>query len=390
MLIKLASSNRRGRKRTRSGVIRHVTRACHRARGGTEAQTIRHFMTQLAARRYRCRPSDTQDWRRIQRVVVLLSSSRGGSSVLYDVLAQNAHISHLDGEIEPYYMMTGDCYPRNDSDAISELRDVSMLRDYIFDELTTETYEERWRKRLLLQFPHVQFRTRGLETLQDAEELLDAHGVAGFYDGARDRAPYQRCWKIEEAPFVKAKPYRELTEILLVKSCSDAYRAGVYERLFPWARVHYIHLTRNAAASINGLIDGWHSPYGFFSHRIADRWWNFDLPPGWDKWFDAPLEERCAFQWATAHEHILASYPETYRVRFERFAEDPASTVRDICRWLDVPQHEFQLRPTMTTAAPQRSRWKQRAVVIRRMMRRLDVRHTMKALDYRLDEDVWY
>ena len=121
---------------------------------------------------------------------------------------------------------------------------------------------------------------------------------------------------------------------LLLKASMDAYRIPFLRRLFPDARLRLIHLTRNPAAAVNGMMDGW-LHHGFFSHNLADRvvldiegysgwwvrsWWNFDLPPGWRRVVAQPLAGVCAAQWASAHTAIMAGLradPEVARVRAE-------------------------------------------------------------------------
>jgi hypothetical protein len=353
-----------------------------------DSELIRQAMVELARRRYRL-PNENGECRHLKRIVVILSASRGGSSLLYDTLAQSEYLSSLDGEIEPYYILTGNCFPHNASDALNELRNPGEFRRFIDDELNTADYSERWRKRLLLQFPDLDLDTSELRSPADVDGFLERHGLAGYYDGAAVRTPYRRCWKIEEPAFVRAKPAQPLTDTLLLKSPSDSYRLGVYERLFPHAEVCYIHLTRNAASACNGLMDGWNSASAFHSHYIHKRWWKFDLPPGWADCVDAPLEDRCVLQWCSAHQHILASDRRALRVKFETLLEEPDKTVASICRWLGMPSHHFELHTVMATAPPRPYRWRQRADVIGPVMRRARVQRMMRVLGYSMNEGDW-
>jgi hypothetical protein len=346
-------------------------------------------MVNLANSRYHPIESSIDDWRKIQTVVVILSSSRGGSSVFYQALTQNSQICSLDGEVEPYYVLTGNCYPYNESDGFQEVRNLNLLRQYLFDELMTTEYSERWRKRFILQFPDMLLDTKKLRTYQDVADFLTDNNLAGYFDGSKKRNPYLRSWKIEEPPFVKAKPARPLANVLVLKSVSDAYRIGIHQQLFPWATIRYLHLTRNAASSINGLIDGWLTDFGFHSHFINERWWKFDLPPHWNSWFDAPIGERCAFQWRSAHEHILSQSIDSFRVDFEQFIKNPQNTMEKICRWLDIKPHDFDLPLTMTTIPPISYRWRSRAEIIRQLMKRPEINRIMRELGYSMDEQTW-
>jgi hypothetical protein len=132
---------------------------------------------------------------------------------------------------------------------------------------------------------------------------------------------------IEEPPFVCESPWDcaldggDPGRPLLLKSPSNAYRLDFLRALFPSAELTVIHLIRDPAASVTGLMSGW-LHHGFFKHRMpmgaldieryahpdqpwTAAWWKFDLPPGWTQYARRPLEEVCAYQWTSANEHIL-------------------------------------------------------------------------------------
>ena len=241
------------------------------------------------------------------------------------------------------------------------------------------------------------------------DRLAATNGIdPRYYDGAVDIAgstagppagPPDPTLLIEEPPFIVPLPRRRLApavamrRTLLLKSSVMAYRLPLLRYLFPQARVHLIHVRRNPAAAINGLIDGWHH-WGFFSHnlqdvcgrlRIAgysdrypwgDTWWNFDLPPGWQQQqlVGAPLADVCAFQWASAH-HAILEYVETnpdtryIAVDFEDVVSGPSSRQRlydRITRFLSIPRisagpGQMPPRPVMATSPPEPRRWTRNA-----------------------------
>lgn len=113
-------------------------------------------------------------------------------------------------------------------------------------------------------------------------------------------------WRRATLEDVRAKP-------LIIKSAGDVYRLDFYQALFPNARLHMLHLRRNPAASINGLINAWLSKKyqsfrvgGLFIRGYSDLapwrrdWWKFDLFPVWQTYRDSSLAELCAAQWSTA------------------------------------------------------------------------------------------
>lgn len=187
--------------------------------------------------------------------------------------------------------------------------------------------------------------------------------------------------------------------------------------MFPGALFTVVHLTRNPAASVNGLWDGWRSN-GFFSHRTTDlgqplsipgytradapwtrHWWNFDLPPGWQSWAHRPLAEVCAFQWASVHRYVLAalSAPEPplpiraqVRVRFEDLAAGAEGRSRVLRRVREAaglpsggPDTDRGPAPlVMATQPPRPGRWRDRARIIEPVIRRPDIAEVARALGY--------
>jgi hypothetical protein len=397
-------------------------------------------------------------WRmKVRRVAVILTSSRSGSTLFKAALARHPGIASLDGEAEPFLATSGNGFgydPACGSDAIGHLRNADALADDIFDGLVVPggapaplaELKSRWRKRLLLQFPALFAPPEAYARLERAldEALLPSQwpeapeeealqrAVLGavfwrepwrldYYDGVKgpgERRPFDEEAKIEEPPFVSpAMRARRFTEddaagkVLLFKTPSDAYRIGLYEQLFPNAQVRYLHLARNFAASVNGLMDGWLSPTGFHAHDMrrhgvalaiggysdvcagGRHWWKFDLPPGWRAYTGAPLEEVCLHQWLSCHRHIADSGVAALPLHFESFLADPARVLDRACEWIGLeplaPQQGTSLPLTMATEAPAPGRWRKRAHLLLPMAQRPEVAGMMHALGYGMAPEQW-
>lgn len=395
-------------------------------------------------------------WRaQVKRVAVILTSSRSGSTLFKAALACHPGIASLDGEAEPFLALSGNGFGYDSacsSDAIAHLRNVESLADEIFDGLlvpgdrlaTVPELKERWRKRLLLQFPALFAPAAAHAQLERSldEALLFSHSpeapnehelqrtVLGavfwrepwrldYYDGGHgpgQRRPFNEAVKLEEPPFVSpamhARHFSEddaASKVLLFKTPSDAYRAGLYEQLFPNAQVRYLHLARSAAACVNGLMDGWLSPTGFHAHDMqrhgitlgiggyseqcanGHRWWKFDLPPNWRSYVTAPLEEVCLNQWLSCHRHIVDSGVAALPVRFEHFMSDPAGVLARSCEWLGLPPlpQAPELPVTMATEAPAPGRWRKRADQLLPLVQRAEVADMMHALGYGRAPEQW-
>jgi hypothetical protein len=396
-------------------------------------------------------PTDLQS--SIRRVVVVLCGSRGGSSLFKEALARHPRIASLDGELDPLLTLSGNGFNLNsDSDCLETVANPCELASCILDELSlpsadlldTASLLRKWRNRLALQFP-----SRFLEagayrrldaSLQRALSRIDRGDRRSeaelqrlvlssvfseepwrisFYDG--NAAPgalhhFDEPLKIEEPPFVVPTLRRRQfaasdarDAVLLFKSPSDAYRIGMYEQLFPKAEVTYIHLTRGYAQSVNGLMDGWLYPLGFFSHDLSKvgcelgiqgysdqvsfgrKWWKFDLPRNWRRFTHAPLEEVCLNQWYSIHAAILRRGVCSLRVSFEDFIANPALVLGRITDHLGLPPMALAgaLPVKMATDPPQPGRWHKRAATLMQLNARPDVRTMMAMLGYSMDERTW-
>lgn len=392
----------------------------------------------------------------VERVVVILASSRGMSSFLFRLLRSTGSFVSLVGEHIHLYKVFGLLSP-HEHDGVVDGVDADpagfvsgLLDDLVVpspDQVPEQVLLQRLVRGLYCQWhealPPLGAMVRELErimpalrTERDDADLyflrivsqLRRSGVPivpWYYDIAPDKlasvfpelpqplGPPELSDVIEEPPFVVPGQGRSANRDdlrrcpLLLKSSSDAYRVDQIAKLFPAARITYVHLTRNPAASINGLVDGW-LHRGFFSRHLPEgcelsipgyseqpwgkRWWKFDLPPGWERVRSLPLAEIGAFQWWNAHSSILASLPaldpaSVVTVRGETLVED-ASRQASLARILDhagvAPEVALRAQPSvvMSTAAPKPGRWRARADALTKATTTDEVRRVASALGY--------
>lgn len=385
---------------------------------------------------------------RIKQVVLLASSSRGGSSMIAEMLRVSDSLIHLRGEFNPFLRMVGLTFPASESDSDQldgdHLRGLDpALRKILDTELALDAghaaqtiaddemfgLDTAWR--IAVQWPTLEFDPVAVAALTQrvlARLRLENHWEPGelrdtskfqvqllrelrsdglpvssrYYDlppGLRDEAP--GCGDgapgevlLEEPPFILQRPWQRVgerdlaTKALVIKTPSNAYRLAFLCSLFPNARIRIVHLTRNPAAAINGLYDGW-LYNGFHAHRMEDPlgiidygscgdrrlWWKFDLPPGWREYTHSPLVDVCAFQWRMSHQTILADLDngdiECLRIRFEDLISGGNTRVRTfakLCDWLGIdlssPLESVVrkgIEPISATRVPSLGRWHHRA-----------------------------
>ena len=344
-----------------------------------------------------------------RQVVVIASSSRGGSSLLAEMLRAVPHLAHFPAEINPALRLadlTHPCTPSG-SDALrpDELSAASLalLDDElsfqcgapatVHDDEAAQRHALDLACRLAMQWPERVFhfdevrRWLRMATPGDVRAFLRAAAVDGRrYDVPRLGLPAsdgplgppgRRL--VEEPPFVAVGPWKALsaeqlqTRPLVVKTPSNVYRLSALGSIFPRATLRVLHLTRTPAAAVNGLYDGWRHA-GFFSHEVnarldiagyaelgewARRWWKFDLPPGWRDFTGASLLEVCAFQWRAAHEAVLGwldAHPsvDRFRLRFEDLEGSEGQrreALRGLQAWLGAPLVEV-LEPFIRHGLP--------------------------------------
>lgn len=387
----------------------------------------------------------------VKKVAVILTSPRSGSSLVKSILRSHPDVASLDGEIEPLLTLSrnGFGYSSN-SDAIGVLSNEKELASNVLDGLTlpfselapTDILKKRWEKRLLLQFPTVFSKTgRHQELVGLLDNAFSEARVAdikeerelqkfiltkvfkndpwrmSYYDGYTipDTKHFFNELKIEEPPFVVPRLYaKPLTaddaenKTLLFKTPPDAYRIGMYEQLFPNAEIKYIHLTRGYAQSVNGLMDGWLSPIGFFSHNLKEagislsikgysdlvefgkNWWKFDLPPNWREFIAASLEEVCLNQWISAHKAITENKLPKLRVSFENIILEPKETIKKITDYLGLRGLESITLPVvMAIETPKVKRWLKRKNLLLKIGEQKAIKEMMILLGYEMNPETW-
>lgn len=414
----------------------------------------------------------------IRKVVVILSPPRGGSSLLYKLMLTMAEFISLDGEQTPYYKMSEACFPYSNttSDQITpgnlEKIDVAGLRAKIIKDTRvlvpignamTEEYLAFLSRKLALQWPSFSLSCDDWNAISykvyrkywDTHASWDLRLFYGdlmvflheldyptnlfYYDVPQNfvlehfkgfqypQGPPDAWFCLEEPPFVMTHPCRKpgpaefSSKPLLLKTSTDAYRLPLIHKLFPKADIKFIYLTRNPAASVNGLIDGW-LDRGFFSHNIRDYtalnisgysdlfewgncWWKFDLPPQWDTVTNKSLIEVCAFQWKSSHKAILdfknlrqkgMAQNGILQIKFEDLLgtfEKRIELFRKIFEFcgVEILQKQFDnllnLPEVMVTSPPQRARWLYRKDKISPILQRDDtIREITEQLGYHFHE----
>lgn len=376
-------------------------------------------------------------------VVALVGSSRGGTSMLTELLRGCPGLLSLPGEMNPY-VVVGQLAGGDGEIVRAELARAvgrpAALDDVRPDQLSADVH---WR--LTAQWPQLPLAAADVErwvaaavdagatddlTVPVLDQLrrehagvtvtaYDSGGVAAAVDAA-DATPVEPV--VEMAPYVRMRPWQvadaatAAASTLVVAAPRNSFRLAWLRELFPHARVRVLHLTRNPAASVNGLIDGWQHT-AFFSTPMpvplripgysdaypwGERWWNFDVPPRWRELTSAPLAAVAAEQWRSAHEAVLSwtdgGGAPVLRMRYEDLVGAPAeraAAAGRLAEFLAVDAAQLTARlvagtdPVMATAPPRQRRWAAASHDLSPALAEPAVWETAVRLGYEAEEPLW-
>ena len=416
-----------------------------------------HVVEGTAALRELRRPPDGATLVDVRRVVVVVSSSRGGSTLFGQVLRRIPGLLHLRAEINPLFTLAGL------HEGVERRR---VLEEELLRDIGTPTAPGRlapgerdrlvldlvWR--LTIQWPVLAASHALEELLAVVEEVVPPAGSAhdpvavqlglleqlrrrgaavhpGYYDLPPSALEDQRLSAvagppaesiIEMPPFVtvdrwraaSAAQLRSMPLVICTPRCS--FRLEFLRDLFPSAELQVVHLTRNPAASVNGLVDGWRHQ-GFFNAKVpgglaidgysdevpgGTEWWCYDFPPGWEGWTSGALEDVCAFQWWATHVAAIEGCDRLgvrpLHVRFEQVVGPADGRLRvsaDLAELLGAGAAVLddalvaELPVVMATAPPSPARWRRRRGALGDVVEDPPVVELAASLGYDRDPSGW-
>lgn len=400
----------------------------------------------------------------VRDLVVVCSSSRSGSTVFAELLRRSPQLLTFSAEINPHVTIPtltggGGCDVVADPSPYAAIDDgLAVLRSELGNDLGAPAghvdrgvFARHLAWRLTMQWPQEPIDPAVVATLVDAAQGFGAQSAADLFldllPALRRQYPSINPYRydlprtvvaarfadasppvgppaepvVEMAPFVVPRAWRVATPseaaatTAVAATPRNAFRLPLLAQAFPNARVRVVHLTRNPAAAVNGLRDGWlHA--GFFSCRsdqplaidgYTDRfptwgatWWNYDVPPGWREWTQRPLVDVCTFQWSAAQDATAdgatAIGADRHRIAYEDVVGPPdrrAKALTALAAWLEVDPGPLldagDLPVVMPTAPPRPRRWQDNAEVLAPLLNDRAIREQARALGYAADPADW-
>jgi hypothetical protein len=159
----------------------------------------------------------------------------------------------------------------------------------------------------------------------------------------------------------------------LEKTPKNSLRIPFLEKVFPGAL--YIFLFRDVRSNLSSMMEAWRSR-SWVTYPKLPGWkgppWSLLLPPGWQSVNGRPLQEICAYQWATANQIILDDLQALDRhrwttVNYQALLDNPESTINSLCEFADfkVDEHlkQWLNQPLplsrLTHTKPAAEKWRQ-------------------------------
>jgi hypothetical protein len=165
---------------------------------------------------------------------------------------------------------------------------------------------------------------------------------------------------------------------LLEKTPANVVRMGALARLFPEARLVFLH--RDAPASIGSLLESWETPSASHARVHVDGRdveWMMLTAPGWLDLLDAPYPVRAAFQWRAATELALQDLEDVpaervVRLSYEDLVADPETELTRVLEHCELSLDPGVLAGALEVgragrtsfSAPRADKWRDRAVEI--------------------------
>lgn len=184
---------------------------------------------------------------------------------------------------------------------------------------------------------------------------------------------------------------------LLEKTPKNSLRVSLLNAIFPDAL--FIYLYRNPRENISSLMDAWESGRFVTYNSLAgrDTSWSLLLPPDWQQYNHAALEEITAFQWRSANEMILRELKKLDRSRwiavsYGQQIGETVETIHRVCKFCDVSADSILKSISSgntrlsryTLTPPEKNKWHKNAHALNRVLPSLE--ETMDYIRKNADE----
>lgn len=261
----------------------------------------------------------------LDRPVFIVAAPRSGSTLLYETLAVNHHLSNLGGEAH-----------------------------WLIESIAA----------LQVGAPGVTSNRLTAANLFSGVESLILDGIRDTLQGADGR-----------------RKTLSITTRLLEKTPKNALRIPFLARLFPQAQ--FIFLWREPRGNISSIIEAWRSGKWKTYNGLAgfDGPWSLILPPNWQSMNGKSVEEIAAFQWETTNRIVLDDLATLgsqrwSAVNYDEFLADPSGAIERLCRFIGIDVDSASRQRTaltlplsrFTDTPPAADKWRKNSAALQASM----------------------
>jgi len=286
---------------------------------------------------------------RLQRPVFVVGSPRSGTTLLQNLLCREPSVFKLGRESRFLWHRLGGqevtgSFP--DADAIAT---EYLAEAYRGERPWREEDQRRWAQRCASQGVPAQY----LDLPHDLAEELGTHTTGPFAGSEQSETapftcpPLDPVWASDSGGPVR----------LVDKDTGHCWRLPELSAGFPDAK--FIFIVRDPEDALRSLMAGWRHPTWFFTYRTdvplsiagysdiapwGNRWWNFNLFPGWEELINSPLEDVVTGQWRAAitpiveHGIPLIEQGRALVTTYERLVSEPRVTLSLIAEFADLDE----------------------------------------------------
>lgn len=212
-----------------------------------------------------------------------------------------------------------------------------------------------------------------------------------FADNASPAIIHQiRCWFFQLLRDSQGRRFHQFPGTtksrprLLEKTPKNSLRVSLLNAIFPDAL--FIYLYRNPRENISSLMDAWESGRFVTYKSLPGRntSWSMVLPPDWQRYNNASLEEIAAFQWKSANMMILQELKKLGRnrwmaVSYGQQVRHTNETILRVCKFCDVSPDRildsisgsFTRFSRYTLTPPEKNKWHKNARAVSKVLPRL-------------------
>ena len=247
---------------------------------------------------------------RLERPIFIVGSPRSGTTLLQNVLSREPGVFKLGRESRFLWHRLGGQEVTGSFPGADAVAAEYVAEAYRGERAWRDDEQRSWAVRCTSQGIPAQY----LDLPHELVEELGTEAAGPFADSMQSETapftlpPLDPVWAADTEGPVR----------LVDKDTGHCWRIPELSAGFPDAQ--FILIVRDPEDAMRSLMAGWRHPTWFFTYRLdtplniagysdfapwGQRWWNFNLFPGWESLVNSPIDEVADAQWCAAVTPII-------------------------------------------------------------------------------------